>query len=181
MLSDAGPRGIVWAGTSGGWLGAEHDRAICAAIQAATSLPATTTTLATEELLRRNGARRVGFATPYIDEVCIAVQRTYTVLGFVVEILGAGVSDNRSIARIPSSVFESQARELAARRCEAVVIFCTNVRFAELAEPLERELGVLVLDSVAVSYWAGLQLANPLASLSGYGRMFKRQSVVSAL
>jgi maleate isomerase len=22
MLSDAGPRGIVWAGTSGGWLGA---------------------------------------------------------------------------------------------------------------------------------------------------------------
>jgi hypothetical protein len=46
LLADAEVHSIVWNGTSGAWLGIAQDRAICAAITAATGIPATTTTLA---------------------------------------------------------------------------------------------------------------------------------------
>lgn len=173
LLGDLEPNVIIWAGTSGGWLGVEHDRRIADAIESGTKVRATTTTLANVDLLRQHGIKRVGFATPYVPEVCDAIRRTYTALGFDVEISGEGVSVNRDIAAIGQDRFARQVRDLAARGCAAISVYCTNVDFAEEAERVERELGVLMLDSVSVSYWGALRLAGRPVRIEGYGRIFR--------
>jgi len=173
LLGDLEPNVIIWAGTSGGWLGVEHDRRVADAIESATTVRATTTTLANVELLRLHGIERVGFATPYVPEVCDAIQRTYITLGFGVEISGEGVSVNREIASIGQDRFARQVRELAARGCQAISVYCTNVDFAEEADRIERELEVLVLDSVSVSYWGAVRLAGQPVRIEGYGRIFR--------
>lgn len=173
LLADLRPDVIVWAGTSGGWLGLDRDRAIARAIEEETKVPATTTTMANVELLQRHHVHRVGFATPYVPDVCDAIREKYSRLGLSVEVSGENVSDNRQIALIGKDRFESQVRALAAKNCDAICIYCTNVQFAEEAERLEEELGVLILDSVSVSYWGALRLAGRPDAVAGYGRIFR--------
>src|SRR5438874_2660889 len=45
-LAEAKVDVIAWNGTSGSWLGADRDRRLCTAIEQATGVPATTSTLA---------------------------------------------------------------------------------------------------------------------------------------
>ena len=65
-------------------------------------------------------------------------------------------------------------RAVAAEGCDAIVILCTNLDGAGITAALERELNVLVLDSVAVTLWRTMVLAgaDPRV-LSGWGRVFQ--------
>ncbi len=64
-------------------------------------------------------------------------------------------------------------RAVAAEGVDAVAIVCTNLAGAVLAPDLEAELGVPVIDSVAVTLWKGLDLAGcPTAHLAAHGRAF---------
>jgi maleate isomerase len=66
--------------------------------------------------------------------------------------------------------------------CDVVVILCTNMNGARVAAKLERELDVLMLDSVTATLWRSLQIAGIDADhLGDWGRlfrdeMFKRQA-----
>jgi maleate isomerase len=65
-------------------------------------------------------------------------------------------------------------RAVAAEGCDAVVVLCTNMEGAAVAEALERELDVLILDSVAVTLWRTMLLAGADPGvLSGWGRVFQ--------
>jgi maleate isomerase len=56
---------------------------------------------------------------------------------------------------------------------DAVAILCTNLRGARIAARLERELGVPVYDSVAVTVWKSLLIAGvDIAALSRWGSLF---------
>jgi maleate isomerase len=56
---------------------------------------------------------------------------------------------------------------------DAVAIVCTNMRGARVAAKLEAELGVPMLDSVAVTLWAALRRAgSPTARFASWGRLF---------
>jgi maleate isomerase len=58
--------------------------------------------------------------------------------------------------------------------CDAVVILCTNMNGARVAAELERDLGVLMLDSVTVTLWRSLQIAGIDADgLGDWGRVFR--------
>src|SRR5919109_507404 len=63
LLADANVNAIAWNGTSASWLGVKRDESLCAAITGRTGRPATTSTLACIDAVRRIGARRVGFVT----------------------------------------------------------------------------------------------------------------------
>jgi maleate isomerase len=49
-------------------------------------------------------------------------------------------------------------REAAAPGVDAVVIMCTNLRGAEVAEALQAEIGVTVIDSAIATFQAGQRL-----------------------
>jgi maleate isomerase len=171
LLADAAPAAIVWGGTSGGWRGLAADRAVTNAITAATGIPATTTTQATVELVTRRGVRSLGFATPYVPEILAGITATYAPLVEEVHTLGTGLTDNVEFARIPESEIERQVRQLAAMGCDTVAVYCTNVLFFSAIVALEQELGISILDSVAVTYWAAAGFAGDSAVPPAIGRL----------
>lgn len=65
-------------------------------------------------------------------------------------------------------------REVAAARPEAIAIICTNLRAAPLAEALEAETGIPVLDTIATVVWGCLRLAGAdPGAVRGWGRLFR--------
>src|SRR3954469_18841948 len=69
LLSDAKVDAIAWNGTSASWLGIDRDNSLCTSISGRSGKPATTSTVACIDAVRSGGAQRIGFVTPYTDEV----------------------------------------------------------------------------------------------------------------
>lgn len=174
LLADARVASICWAGTSGSWLGLDRDRALCAAITERTGLPTTTATLALARALDRLGARRLGLVTPYLGAVQRAIAARLAEAGLDV-VAERHLEDpgNFSFACHEEAVVARLVREVAAAGPEAVAIHCTNFRGGRIAPALEAELGLPVLDSVAVSLWGAIGAAGgDAAPLARQGRVF---------
>lgn len=172
LLATADVDVIAWNGTSGSWLGIDHDRAIAATITEATGVPATTSTIAYVEAFARFGIRDIGLLTPYTPDVNEQVATTYAAEGIVVAGHRAlGLSDNESFGRVrPESLVEPSIA-LAAGGPDALVYLCTNLYGAPIVEDVERRTGVPVLDSVAVTLWHCLDLAGSALLDPRWGRL----------
>ncbi|MGH6752990.1 MAG: aspartate/glutamate racemase family protein, partial [Bradyrhizobium sp.] len=85
-----------------------------------------------------------------------------------------GLRDNFSFGEVTSAEIADMIRAVAAEGCDAIVLLCTNMDGAGITEALERELNVLILDSVAVTLWRSMLLARTDPKiLSGWGRIFQ--------
>ncbi len=175
LLADAKVDSIAWNGTSSSWLGIERDESLCAAIVAGTGIPATTSTLACLDTIRLAGARRVGLVTPYADDVQRRIGEVWSHAGAAVHAeRHLGIRDNFSFGEIEPRSIADMIRAVARDGCDVVVVLCTNMNGARVAAELERELDVLVLDSVAVTLWRSLQVVGAeIESLSDWGRIFR--------
>jgi maleate isomerase len=175
LLADARMHAICWNGTSASWLGLGRDRDLCAAITRATRTPAISATLATYDVLKRAGARRLGLVTPYLDEVQAKIVDQFARQGFDVSAeRHLGLADNFAFAEVPARDVAEMIRAVADQGCDAALVLCTNFCGAPVAAALEAETGVLVIDSVAASVWGALRAAGlSTAPLHGWGRMFQ--------
>ncbi|MEZ0213073.1 MAG: Asp/Glu/hydantoin racemase [Xanthobacteraceae bacterium] len=178
LLADARVNVIGWSGTSGSWLGEDHDRALCRRIEAETGTAATTSVLAINEVLSRTGRRRVGLVTPYTQDVQARIVATYAGLGIdCIAERHLGDPGNFSFAQWPEQEVARLIREVAAARPEAILVMCTNFRGAPVVEALERELGIPIYDSIAAVVWKSLAMAGtPPAAVRGWGRLFAELS-----
>ena len=174
LLSDAKPAVIAWNGTSASWRGFDSDDRLCAAIEQRTGVPATSAIKAFNAALALLGVRRLGLVTPYTTDVQQAIARNYSAHGIeVVSEAHAGLRDNFSFCRLTEDKVADMCREVASARPDAIAIVCTNMRGARRAAALEAELGVAILDSVAVTLWGSLQRAGlSAAPLLPFGRLF---------
>ena len=175
LLADAKVDAMAWNGTSASWLGIERDESLCEAIGARTGKPATTSTLACIDAVRSIGAQRVGFVTPYTDDVQVRIGSVWTGAGVACHAeRHLGLRDNFSFGRVAPAEIADMIRAVAAEGCDAVVVLCTNMEGAAVAAALELDLDVLILDSVAVTLWRTMLLAgvDPRV-LSGWGRVFQ--------
>lgn len=166
MLADAKVHALCWNGTSGAWLGLDADRAVCAAVTAATAIPCTTATLALHDALHALGARRVGLVTPYLGTVQAAILANLRAEGF--DTAGERHLDdpgNYSFADHPPELVTRLVRQIAAEGCDAIAIHCTNFRGLEAARLVQAETGIPVLDSVAVALWGALKAAGAAPAL----------------
>lgn len=172
LLADAKVDVVAWNGTSGSWLGPEHDRRVCDAVTAATGVRATTSTLAILEACRVLGVRRLGLATPYTGDVADHIVTSYAAEG--VNIVGRaelGLSDNFSFGEVsPASV-----KDLLERACtedaEAVALICTNVDGTPVVAEFEQQLRRPVIDSIAATLWWCLSLAGASPVISNFGKL----------
>ena len=174
LLADARVQAICWNGTSGSWLGLAQDRALCAEITARTGIPATTATLALMRALQALGARRIGLVTPYLAEVQQAITARWAEAGLDC-VAERHLEDpgNYSFAEHAEATVARLVREVAAAGPEAIAVHCTNFRGGGIAAALEAELGIPVLDSVAVSLWGAIGAAGASAApLAARGRVF---------
>lgn len=175
LLADAKVDAMAWNGTSASWLGIERDRSLCEAIRSRTGKPATTSTLACIDAVRSSRAQRVGFVTPYTHDVQLRIGKVWAGEGIACHAeRHLGLRDNFSFGEVTPAAIADMIRAVAAEGCDAIVILCTNMDGAAITEALERELNVLILDSVAVTLWRTMLLAGADPRiLSGWGRVFQ--------
>jgi maleate isomerase len=174
LLADARMGIIGWSGTSASWLGFERDQALCDLITKETGITACTSVLALNELLGLRNIRRFALVSPYTQDVQDAIIANYTRAGLtVVAEAHAGIAENYAFSEIGDEEVRRMCRAVARDGAEAIVIMCTNMRGARLAEELEAELGIPLLDSTAAVVWKALKLlAIDTRRAQGWGRMF---------
>ncbi|MCC8938120.1 aspartate/glutamate racemase family protein [Bradyrhizobium sp. Arg68] len=174
LLAHAKVDVIAWNGTSASWLGFDRDERLCEQITASTGIKACTTVLAYRDLLRRIGARRIGLVTPYRKDVQDRIIANWNAEGlhcFAERHLS--LQDNFSFAEVREAEVATLIEEVVREGCDAAVVLCTNMRGAGAAARLEREFGVPVLDSIAVTLWACLRATGHDPSrILGWGSLF---------
>jgi maleate isomerase len=174
LLAHAKVHAIAWNGTSSGWLGFERDVMLCERIKQTTGIPACTAMLALNELLEKTGAKRIGFVTPYLDDVQARINANYEKAGYtVVADHHLGMQDNFSFSTVTAGQIRAMTREVAATKPDAIAIVCTNMRGAPLAEELEAQYGIPIYDTVSTTVWKSLKIAGvDTDRVKGWGKLF---------
>jgi maleate isomerase len=175
LLADAKVDAIGWSGTSSGWLGFDADLRLCERIRERTGIAATTAVLALNELLALHEVKRLAFVTPYTDDVQQRIIANYRAAGIdVVAERHLGIRVNHDFAGVEPQALLSLMREVAPHRPQAITTFCTNLRAAGMAEAIERELGIPLLDTVSTTVWGMLRIAGaPTSQVTGWGGLFQ--------
>jgi maleate isomerase len=174
LLADAKVDAIGWSGTSSGWLGFDADHRLVERIRARTGIVATTAVLALNELLARRRMTRLGLVTPYTADVQQRIVDNYRGIGIeVVAERHLGIRVNHDFAGVEPATLRALMGEVAAAQPQALTTFCTNLRAAPLADAVEAELGVPLLDTVSTTVWGLLRAAGAdPARVRGWGGLF---------
>jgi len=174
LLADARVDVIGWSGTAAGWLGFDADRRLVERIRVRTGTPATTAVIALNELLALRGITRLALVTPYTADVQQRIVDNYRAIGIeVVAERHLGIRVNHDFANVEPMQIQTLMREVADARPQAITTFCTNLRAAALAQPMEAELGIPLLDTVSTTLWGQLRAvgADP-SRVKGWGQLF---------
>ncbi|MGB6007366.1 maleate cis-trans isomerase family protein, partial [Castellaniella sp.] len=138
LLADARVDVIGWSGTAASWLGFDTDVRLCQRITEATGIPATTSVLALNEILRIRGAKTLGLMSPYLKAVQDRIVENYAASG--VRIIAERHLDlqvNFAFSEVTEPQILTMASEVCASRPDALTMMCTNVRAAQLAPRIE--------------------------------------------
>jgi maleate isomerase len=176
LLADAKVDVIGWSGTSSGWLGFEADERLCDEITAATGIPATTSVLGLNKLIRHLEITDLALLTPYTDDVQAAIIENYRGFGVDCSIeKHLGQSDNKSFGYIPEEVMDDGFWELVERGATTVSVFCTGLRAAQLVDGWEKRSGAVVLDTIPTVLWDMCRIAGvDTSEVHGWGKLFKQ-------
>ena len=172
LLKDARVDAYLWSGTSGSWLGLEHDEQLVAAIAAETGKPATTSSLSLAGGVpcAQRTPLRIGGPLRDLDQ-----RRHRAHLGRrrirLHRRARGGLTTNWDFASVSAAAIVDDARRVARSEPDAVVIHCTNMRGGEVVEQIESELGMPVLDSVVVGLWGALRLLSIETPAAGFGAL----------
>ena len=180
LLAHAKVDTIGWNGTSSGWLGFDADVRLCERITAATGIPATTSMLALNEILATTGVTRLGFVTPYLDDVQTRILANYAGLGIACQgERHLGLQDNFSFSEVRADQLALMTREVAQDKPQAITVICTNLNAAPLVETLEQSTGLPIYDTIATVVWKCLIMAGvDPRRVTGWGSLFQRVASV---
>jgi maleate isomerase len=171
LLAHAKVKAICLGCTAASFIRTGIDQEVIQKMEERTRTPATTTTTAIIEALRRLQTKFVAISSPYHDWQNDQLAKFLEYEGFKV------VSKKGLSVVCPAFLAPEEAYRVAldANRPEAdtVLISCTNFRSLEVIEGLERDLGKPVISSNTASLWKLLQLAGVKDKVNGAGQLFK--------
>jgi maleate isomerase len=175
LLADAKVDVIGWSGTSSGWLGFEADEKLCEEITAATGIPATTSVLGLNKLIKRLRIKDLALLTPYTDDVQAAIIKTYASAGVNCSLeTHLGQSDNSSFGYVSEKVLDDCFWELKEKGATAVSVFCTGLKAAHLVSEWEEKSGIIVLDTIPTVVWDMCRITGvDTGHIQGWGKLFK--------
>lgn len=172
LLLDAQVDVIAWNGTAGSWLGVDHDHKLISAIQEATGIPTTTSTLAILDACRAFGVTRLGLAVPYTTDVTERIAARYAEHGIdCVSTASLGLTENTDFAAASAQQIRRLVEQAGAGDVHAVAVVCTNVSGAPHVADMENQLGVPVFDSVTATLWHALDIARTSSVVPGWGQL----------
>ncbi len=168
LLVDAGVSAVLWAGTSGFWLGGAREQTVLDRVSARIGCPVGSSRQAMLAALAESGAERLAVLTPYIDVIHQAVVADLVAAGYVISAhAGLNMSHNLSFAQIPAEELAAEISKLGVGG-DPVVVVCTNM--LGLCSGLDPS--VFVVDSVLATLWYAARLNGATAlsyrSAGGY-------------
>jgi maleate isomerase len=127
-------------------------------------------------------AARIGLVSPYTADVQDRIMAVWGSQGLnCVAERHLSLADNFSFAEVAEAEVARLIEEVVGEGADAVVVLCTNMRGAGVAEPLERKLGAGVYDSIAVTLWGCLIAAGVDPSVvRGWGSVFANPDLLPA-
>lgn len=174
LLADAKVDVMGWNGTSSSWIGFGADESLASALAERYRVATTSAVIAINQLLKLIPAQRVALVTPYTDDIQKRIVENYRTLGFdCVAETHRRISVNYDFALIDEAQIWDDLKEVAAAKPEAVVVLCTNMRGAPLAERFEETFDIPLIDSVSAYLWGALRAAKvDMLPIKGWGRLF---------
>lgn len=160
-LADARVDVILWNGTAGSWRGLEADRKLCKRIWEETHIPATTASLAMMHCYQKRNIKRLAAVTPYIDAVNQKIKEAYAQNGIRITVLKAfHITDNLDIGAVTPEQLKEVCMDISLETAEGIAIICTNLNGAAVAHPLEKTIGIPVVDSVLAAMEEALEIVG---------------------
>jgi maleate isomerase len=175
LLGHARPDLIVWNGSKGGSVGLDVERELVGRLAKAAGCAATTSLIATLEVLERTGAKRLGFVTPYLDAYQAKVERNFASWGYETVVReNSRIADNLTYAGVPMATIRDMALRAAKAKPDALLGWCTNFPAACVAAEIEAETGIPFYDATSIVVWKALRLLGvDAAAIDGWGGVFK--------
>jgi maleate isomerase len=125
-------------------------------------------------MLALRGITRIALVTPYTGDVQQRIVENYRQIGIeVVAERHLGICVNHDFALVEPAHLRTLMAEVATARPQAITTFCTNLHAADLAQEVETELGIPLLDTVSTTVWGMLRAvgADP-AQVRGWGQLY---------
>ena len=171
-LAERGALALAYGCTSGSYvLGSEGDAAIIDEMQAASGLPATTTSSAVVEALRVLGVQSVAVLSPHIDDLNDRLQAYLEAAGFTVAAM-VGLNLRCDIEDVePAETREIVESQVDRPDADAVFISCTGMRTAGVIDDIEMSLGKPVVTANQATLWHVGRLAGVGMGLPERGRL----------
>lgn len=123
---------------------------------------------------RHLSARKLGFITPYVPKVSLAMRQKLEEAEF--EIAGFGSfeeGNDQVVARITEQAILAAAETVAkTASCDAIVISCTNLRCLRIIPEIEARTGIAVISSNQALGWHMLRLSGVNDRTPAFGRLF---------
>lgn len=160
-LAERGAQAVAYGCTSGSYvLGPAGDAAIIQQIQAASGVPATTTSAAVVEALRALGAQSVAVLSPHIDALNARLCAYLKASGFsVAAMVGLNLSCDIEAVE-PAETREIVESQVERPDADAIFISCTGMRTAEIIGDMEASLGKPVVTANQATIWRLARLAG---------------------
>ncbi|MCY3957435.1 MAG: aspartate/glutamate racemase family protein [Chloroflexi bacterium] len=177
-LAERGAQAVAYGCTSASYvLGPEGDAAIIDEMQAASGLPATTTSSAVVEALRVLGVRSLAVLSPHIDDLNDRLQAYLEAAGFTVAAM-VGLNLRCDIEDVePGETREIVESQVDRPDADAVFISCTGMRTAGVIDHIEVSLGKPVVTANQATLWHLGQLAGISTATPGRGRLLAASPV----
>ncbi|TVY76075.1 Maleate isomerase [Lachnellula suecica] len=175
LLAHANVDIIGWSGTSAGWLGFDKDVELCAEIEKASGIRATTSVLALNKALKLWNVAKLGLVTPYMDDVQAKIVDNYKEIGVnITAEKHLRVEKNTDIADIGEEVLDGMVEEvIGASEVQAVTTFCTNLVAAQRVRYWEERHGIPIFDTVTTVVWDMVRACKvDVSEVRGWGMLF---------
>lgn len=168
------PAAVMWACTSGSFVfGLEGAKTQAAEVGDALETPASSTSLAFVDAIRKLGVTRVAIAATYPEDVSRHFRQLLEDAGITVDSL---VSHDIETAALAGELDDDGVVALAesnnSAEADVVLLPDTAMHTARLIPRLEETLGKPVLTANQVTLWKALELAGKEVSVPSMGQLF---------
>ncbi len=179
LLMGAKPDVVMYGCTSATLThGPAFDRALADRIKSASGAETVTAAGALVNALKALGAKRIGFASPYvkaINDMAIGFLREMGIETVHRSEVTEALDNEGQGALAPDRVF-ALGLEADHPEAEAVVLSCTDMRSVEVLTRLEQKLGKPVVSSNQAMLFQALQMLNLPKSAPGFGQLLERSA-----
>lgn len=168
---------IVLGCTSGSFIqGTGFDKKIIEKMEAASGgIPCTTTSTAVIDALKKLNVKKIGVATPYVEEINVMAKEFLKDHGFeTVNFKGQNMLDDYEINSQSLDEIEKLIRDVNTKDAEAIAVLCTSMKGISILSRLEKELGKPIITAIQATFWHCLRKLDIDDKIEGYGSLLEK-------